>query len=119
MPVFVTEHGVAVEDDTLRAGFIEPSLAGLLDAIEDGVPVLGYCHWTPARQLRPDGRLRHLPLRTAHSGQRNVLPCPEAERGRVRRHRDQPECEGLGAAGRAAHRPHPGGQRDGTVHKGR
>jgi len=46
VPVFVTEHAVAVEDDTLRAGFIEPSLAGLLDAIEDGVPVLGYCHWT-------------------------------------------------------------------------
>jgi beta-glucosidase len=24
----------------------EPALAGLLDAIEDGVPVLGYLHWT-------------------------------------------------------------------------
>jgi beta-glucosidase len=46
VPVFVTEHGIAVDDDSLRAGFIEPSLAGLLDAIEDGVPVLGYCHWT-------------------------------------------------------------------------
>ena len=29
-----------------RSGFLEPSLAGLLEAIEDGVPVLGYCHWT-------------------------------------------------------------------------
>ena len=29
-----------------RAAFIEPSLAYLLDAIEDGVPVVGYCHWT-------------------------------------------------------------------------
>ncbi|MDG4832525.1 family 1 glycosylhydrolase [Solwaraspora sp. WMMD1047] len=46
VPVFVTEHGIGTDDDTLRAGFIEPSLAGLLDAIEDGVPVLGYCHWT-------------------------------------------------------------------------
>jgi beta-glucosidase len=46
VPVFVTEHGIGVEDDTLRAGFIAPSLAGLLDAIDDGVPVLGYCHWT-------------------------------------------------------------------------
>lgn len=46
VPVFVTEHGIATDDDALRAGFIEPSLAGLLDAIDDGVPVLGYCHWT-------------------------------------------------------------------------
>jgi len=30
----------------LRAAFVEPSLAGLLDVIEDGVPVLGYLHWT-------------------------------------------------------------------------
>ena len=30
----------------LRAAFIEPSLRGLLDVIEEGVPVLGYLHWT-------------------------------------------------------------------------
>ena len=46
VPVLVTEHGIGTADDALRAGFIEPSLAGLLDAIDDGVPVLGYCHWT-------------------------------------------------------------------------
>ena len=46
VPVLVTEHGMATGDDTVRAGFIEPSLRGLLDVIEDGVPVLGYLHWT-------------------------------------------------------------------------
>ena len=46
VPVLVTEHGMATPDDTLRAAFIEPSLRGLLDLMEDGVPVLGYCHWT-------------------------------------------------------------------------
>jgi beta-glucosidase len=46
VPVFVTEHGIAIDDDAWRVAFIEPSLAGLLDAIDDGVPVLGYCHWT-------------------------------------------------------------------------
>ncbi|RYP84011.1 glycoside hydrolase family 1 protein [Nocardioides guangzhouensis] len=46
VPVLVTEHGMATPDDTLRAEFIEPALAGLLDAVEDGVPVLGYLHWT-------------------------------------------------------------------------
>ncbi len=46
VPVFVTEHGVARDDDRYRAAFLEPALEGLLDAIEDGVPVLGYLHWT-------------------------------------------------------------------------
>jgi len=44
--VLVSEHGVGTEDDSVRAGFIEPSLEGLSDAIAGGVPVLGYCHWT-------------------------------------------------------------------------
>ena len=46
VPVLVTEHGLGHRDDSLRAGFLEPALAGLLDVIEDGVPVLGYLHWT-------------------------------------------------------------------------
>ena len=46
VPVFVTEHGMSTHDDTLRAGFIEPSLRGLLAVIDDGVPVLGYTHWS-------------------------------------------------------------------------
>ena len=45
-PVLVTEHGLGHRDDTLRAAFIEPALTGLLDVIEDGVPVLGYLHWS-------------------------------------------------------------------------
>ena len=46
VPVLVSEHGIGTEDDSIRAGFIEPSLVGLAQAIADGVPVLGYCHWT-------------------------------------------------------------------------
>ncbi|GAA1973165.1 glycoside hydrolase family 1 protein [Microbacterium pumilum] len=46
VPVLVSEHGIGTEDDSLRAGFLEPSLDGLAQAIEHGVPVLGYCHWT-------------------------------------------------------------------------
>ncbi|SFS13028.1 beta-glucosidase [Microbacterium sp. cf046] len=44
--ILVSEHGVSTPDDGIRAGFIEPSLEGLAQAIADGVPVLGYCHWT-------------------------------------------------------------------------
>lgn len=46
VPVLVTEHGMGTPDDTLRANFIEPSLAGLQAVIDEGVPVLGYTHWT-------------------------------------------------------------------------
>lgn len=45
-PVIVTEHGVATGDDTLRAAFIRPSIDGLVDAVAEGVPVLGYFHWS-------------------------------------------------------------------------
>jgi beta-glucosidase len=46
VPVMVTEHGIGTADDRVRADFIEPALDGLLEAIDDGVPVLGYCHWS-------------------------------------------------------------------------
>jgi beta-glucosidase len=46
VPVLVTEHGLAHGEDRYRAGFIPAALGGLLDAIEEGVPVLGYLHWT-------------------------------------------------------------------------
>jgi len=46
VPVLVTEHGIATEDDAERATFIVESLAGLQTAIDGGVPVLGYIHWT-------------------------------------------------------------------------
>lgn len=47
-PVMVTEHGIGIEDDAVRARFIPEALAGLQQAIADGVPVLGYVHWTLA-----------------------------------------------------------------------
>lgn len=45
-PVLVTEHGMATPDDGLRAAFLAPVLDGLHRAMADGVPVLGYLHWT-------------------------------------------------------------------------
>jgi beta-glucosidase len=46
VPILVTEHGISTDDDTQRAAFLEPSLQGLREAVDDGVPVLGYIHWT-------------------------------------------------------------------------
>ncbi len=45
-PILITEHGLSTLDDTQRVAFLEPSLVGLSGVIAEGVPVLGYCHWT-------------------------------------------------------------------------
>ncbi|MBF7015309.1 glycoside hydrolase family 1 protein [Novosphingobium sp. HR1a] len=45
-PVIVTENGVAVTDDTRRIAYIDRALAGLGRAIESGVDVRGYIHWS-------------------------------------------------------------------------
>ena len=46
LPIVVTEHGVNTDDDTLRQWLIPAALAELKRAIDDGVPVRGYCHWS-------------------------------------------------------------------------
>jgi beta-glucosidase len=46
VPILVSEHGVGTDDDTIRANLIPAALAELKRAMEDGVPVLGYCHWS-------------------------------------------------------------------------
>ncbi|MFJ2621656.1 family 1 glycosylhydrolase [Glutamicibacter sp. NPDC087344] len=46
VPVLVTEHGIQIDDDKIRAEFIPQSLAALEQQIAAGTPVLGYCHWT-------------------------------------------------------------------------
>lgn len=46
VPVLVTEHGIQIDDDSLRAQFIPQALAALEQQIAAGTPVLGYCHWT-------------------------------------------------------------------------
>lgn len=46
LPIVVTEHGMSTHDDTLRCKFIEESLPLLVDRIQQGIPVLGYFHWS-------------------------------------------------------------------------
>jgi len=45
-PVIVTENGLNTPHDEERAAYIPAALAGLHAAIADGVPVLGYVHWS-------------------------------------------------------------------------
>ncbi|MBC2668822.1 family 1 glycosylhydrolase [Novosphingobium piscinae] len=46
VPVLVSEHGVGTPDDSVRATFIPAALRDLRQAMAEGVPVLGYCHWS-------------------------------------------------------------------------
>lgn len=45
-PIYVTENGVATEDDTRRVAFIERAVQGVLKCKEDGIDVRGYLHWS-------------------------------------------------------------------------
>ncbi|MCW9054700.1 MAG: glycoside hydrolase family 1 protein [Candidatus Pacebacteria bacterium] len=46
LPIYVTEHGLADADDSHREWFITESLKHLHHAIEEGVDVRGYLHWS-------------------------------------------------------------------------
>lgn len=46
LPIFVTENGVADRNDTLRPEFLLTHARAMLRAIDAGVPVRGYLHWT-------------------------------------------------------------------------
>jgi beta-glucosidase len=45
-PVYITENGLATDDDGWRGRFITDTLSNVLLAIGDGVDVRGYFHWT-------------------------------------------------------------------------
>ncbi len=94
VPVLVTEHGMSTADDSLRAAFIEPSLAGLLDA--DGRRRAG-ARLLPLDadgQLRVDLRLRPS-ARPALGRPRDVRAHPQAERRRLREHRPRERPPGV------------------------
>ncbi|OZG49932.1 family 1 glycosylhydrolase [Bombiscardovia coagulans] len=45
-PVFVTENGIATDNDSRRIDYTYGALASLLQEMEGGVTVLGYLHWS-------------------------------------------------------------------------
>lgn len=45
-PIYVTENGVATEDDARRIVFIDEALRGVGRCIADGIDVRGYIHWS-------------------------------------------------------------------------
>lgn len=45
-PLFVTENGIATQDDDRRIDYTHDALVGLHDAMADGIEVHGYLHWS-------------------------------------------------------------------------
>ena len=45
-PIFVTENGINATDDTQRVAHLRASVGGLATAIDGGLPVIGYMHWS-------------------------------------------------------------------------
>jgi len=49
VPIMITENGAVFPEplhDERRVRFLDDHVAALHDAIEQGVPVVGYCHWS-------------------------------------------------------------------------
>ena len=45
-PIYVTENGIATEDDRRRIAFIDQALEGVRDCIAEGIPVHSYLYWS-------------------------------------------------------------------------
>jgi len=45
-PIYVTENGIATNDDARRIAFIDQALAGVLDCIDEGIAVHSYLYWS-------------------------------------------------------------------------
>ncbi len=45
-PIYVTENGIATDDDARRIAFIDQALDGVRDCLEAGIPVHSYLYWS-------------------------------------------------------------------------
>jgi beta-glucosidase len=46
VPIYVTENGLATEDDTERIEYVRRALQGVSRCLEDGIDVRGYFYWS-------------------------------------------------------------------------
>jgi beta-glucosidase len=45
-PIYVTENGIATDDDSRRIAFIDQALEGVRDCLKEGIPVHSYLYWS-------------------------------------------------------------------------
>ncbi len=44
--LLVTENGISTKNDEERVAFIQEALEGLYECLDEGIPVIGYLHWS-------------------------------------------------------------------------
>lgn len=45
-PILITENGIADKNDSLRSEFLKEHIEYLFKAYQEGIPILGYLHWS-------------------------------------------------------------------------
>lgn len=79
LPIWITENGLADDSDQKRMPFIQAHLNELADAISDGVPIEGYCHWTLNDNFEwAEGYGPHFGFYALEKGTLNRIPRPSA-----------------------------------------
>ena len=87
LPAYVTENGLATDDDTRRIAFIERAVGGVAACLRDGLDVRGYCYWSLfdnfewVLRLPPDIRARG--RRPRDAGAHDQAERAEARRDRA------------------------------------
>ena len=94
LPVYVTENGIATEDDAQRVRYLDQALRGLERCIDDGVDVRGYFVWS----LLDNFEWTH--------GYRPKLGLYAVDRDTFARHQ-KPSARWYGAVARANALPEP------------
>ena len=46
IPIMITENGIGIGDDEIRQEFIKVAMQGVKNCVDDGINVIGYCHWS-------------------------------------------------------------------------
>jgi beta-glucosidase len=46
LPLLITENGIATDDEDLRREYLVHHLAGVAQALDEGIPVAGYLYWS-------------------------------------------------------------------------
>ncbi len=79
MEIYLTENGLADQDDNQRIPFIREHLKVLEKHIRDGAPIRGYCHWTLNDNFEwAEGYTAHFGFYSLEPGTLKRIPRPSA-----------------------------------------
>ena len=78
-PVYITENGIGTDDDEQRCRYVIRHLQQTRRAMDDGVDVRGYLHWSLQDNFEwAEGFRQKFGLIAMGEGSRNRLPRPSA-----------------------------------------